>query len=565
MTITFESRYLELWLASRHFAVPGSMVTAATARRLAGDWKGACAAARMVADIDLEAVRSTHGAAVAAAVEDDLTHLVPDLLRWHLPRDGGGSGLTPGRICLAVYGERRTTRLVADTVSPNVWSYSSQGVQLLLVESERVAPDHDWTRARYLWDDRATGGLLSRAGGGERTPFFDRAGRRLEGLGRPGDPVTLTERTLELYDAGLVREAWELAGVDTDEGFAEPDAVPATSTLLELPEPMTALLPHVAAGLRDWLTGPGQGSQLALRRLGAIDPFDGVTLSIRDGAVHADRLRYKELPSLPIVPRVAWQRLLDVDLLRVGLLTPGELHPLVGAALFPEAPDPGYHPRVDRDMPMMERVASQGLAVECGGQRHRLGWRDRRLAALDHTPEELDRERTMRTLGGQVATCVAALDAWPGSDADALPEPLCELRAYVLAATTFGHASKLTQLLDAGLDVTGIRDERGQTLLHLLHYLDGPPTPDEEDGPPRSDAQRLLPHLLAAGLSLDARDGEGYSPLGRVGPGASLELIRLMLKAGAHPHAGVPDTRRVDLARTTRTTTVDARIRHPGG
>jgi hypothetical protein len=36
--------------------------------------------------VDLAAVRHVHGHEVAARVEVNLRHLVPDLLRWHLPR-----------------------------------------------------------------------------------------------------------------------------------------------------------------------------------------------------------------------------------------------------------------------------------------------------------------------------------------------------------------------------------------------------------------------------------------------------------------------------------------------
>src|SRR5689334_2318273 len=74
------------WRRVREFAVPPSMIETATARRMVGDWAGACAAARIDVDLDLRAVARAHGRELAARVRADLRHLAPDLLRWHLPR-----------------------------------------------------------------------------------------------------------------------------------------------------------------------------------------------------------------------------------------------------------------------------------------------------------------------------------------------------------------------------------------------------------------------------------------------------------------------------------------------
>ncbi|WP_442877447.1 hypothetical protein [Dactylosporangium sp. AC04546] len=70
----------------RRFAVPRGMIEAATVRRLAGDWRGACAVANVEVDVDLSAIGRDHARAVAESVEDDLRHLAPDLLRWHVDR-----------------------------------------------------------------------------------------------------------------------------------------------------------------------------------------------------------------------------------------------------------------------------------------------------------------------------------------------------------------------------------------------------------------------------------------------------------------------------------------------
>lgn len=43
---------LLMWQRVREYAVPLSMIETATARRAAGDWAGACAAARVDVDLD---------------------------------------------------------------------------------------------------------------------------------------------------------------------------------------------------------------------------------------------------------------------------------------------------------------------------------------------------------------------------------------------------------------------------------------------------------------------------------------------------------------------------------
>src|SRR4051794_25576715 len=93
------------WLRVREFAVPPSMIETATARRMLGDWAGACAAARIDVDLDLRAVARVHGRELAALVRADLRHLAPDLLRWHLPRTAPDGLLRPGlTVALARYG-----------------------------------------------------------------------------------------------------------------------------------------------------------------------------------------------------------------------------------------------------------------------------------------------------------------------------------------------------------------------------------------------------------------------------------------------------------------------------
>src|ERR1043165_1838958 len=82
-----ETRLL-CWRRVREFAVPPSMIDRATARREAGDWAGACAAAHVDVDLDPRDI--------PPPLRDDLRHLAPDLLRWHMPRVAPDGLLRPG-------------------------------------------------------------------------------------------------------------------------------------------------------------------------------------------------------------------------------------------------------------------------------------------------------------------------------------------------------------------------------------------------------------------------------------------------------------------------------------
>ncbi|WP_238007328.1 hypothetical protein KZZ52_02340 [Dactylosporangium sp. AC04546] len=87
--------------------VPAWMVEHATSRRLAGDWRGACTAAFVNAQIDLADIARRDGVEMASAVENELRHLVPDLLRWHLPRRPDGLFRAALYFPLAMFGDRQ--------------------------------------------------------------------------------------------------------------------------------------------------------------------------------------------------------------------------------------------------------------------------------------------------------------------------------------------------------------------------------------------------------------------------------------------------------------------------
>ena len=131
---------LSFWRSVREFAVPPSMIERATARRRVGDWAGACAAARVDADIHLRAVAGRHGRELAARVRADLRQLAPDLLRWHLPRIAPDGLLRPGLIVsLSRYDPERpdggAVHLVART--PPAWADAGQRISLGLWDGSR--------------------------------------------------------------------------------------------------------------------------------------------------------------------------------------------------------------------------------------------------------------------------------------------------------------------------------------------------------------------------------------------------------------------------------------------
>jgi hypothetical protein len=368
MAQRFEDLHPGDWLAGRRAGVPVTMVEAATRHRRAGDWRAACASGWVDAHIDLDRVRNEHGGQTADQIERDLVHLVPDLLHWHLhdywayqSRGGvaqhagdlsAGGLLRPGQtVTLATYG---AVSLAARTPA----STRPQRIQLRCVArgpawARRPGTGHlDWTQARYLWDARQTDRLRQRVGGGDRTPFFHRDGRprSADELAaatdtplRTDDAAALTERVLTLQDAGLVEEAWRLGGCPGRGELVHPWQ---REKGRRLPECMAAVVPVLVPVARAMLTATGAPRCLVLEPLRDWTRSSrGIAVQIEDGELRAFQVHGEDAPWLGQLPREVWRRMPDLELLRAGLLTAPELHPLVRAALFPDQPDPGYHPR----------------------------------------------------------------------------------------------------------------------------------------------------------------------------------------------------------------------------
>ncbi|WP_436530613.1 hypothetical protein [Actinoplanes sp. HUAS TT8] len=328
------------WRRVREFAVPPTMIETATARRLAGDWAGACAAARVDLECDLRAV----GPEFAAAVRADLLHLAPDLLRWHFPRAEAGR-LRPGlTVALASYDAR--LHLVARTAP--AWADADQRITLALWDGE-TAGVHPHPRPhrrfrfdlhRHLWDVRRAAELRERSGAATW----------------PGGTAEARHRWPA--EAEILRQA--------DEKPHEPVFVRINSgDYRELPAPSGA----------------------------------------------AERNRTRPRHAL-VLPDAATRVPPDLELLRAGLIEPGQLHPLVAEALAPGHSRP---PDVGDSGPRI---------VECRGEQHRLALIDGVLSAPDHHPDELRREEILVAFGGTPLPCLQVID-----DAMRRPESLDDIRA----------------------------------------------------------------------------------------------------------------------------------------
>lgn len=378
--------FLALWRRVREFAVPPSMIETATARRTAGDWAGACAAAGVDVDVRLRTVERSHGTDVTARLRADLRHLAPDLLRWHLPRIAPDGLLRPGlTLALARYDTgahrgRRPLHLVVRT--PPAWADAGQRIALGVWDGDRLdagARRHPHPRPhrrhrldlhRHLWDARRSHELPSRCGADVPPGATARA---------PSGP-DLTELVPDGYPCAVDRWAAE-AGIVLDA------------------QGRTAGTVVVRLGARhrlalDLVRGddPGWGADGGGARAEGASRWRITAASTRAGRSSA----------LPALPDAATWTLPDLQLLRAGLLTVDSLHPLVASALARGRASTG--PSVVHDPP------GGTYHVDCRGARHRIALVDGVLVALDHGPDEIRREELLVALTGTPLPCLQAID-----------------------------------------------------------------------------------------------------------------------------------------------------------
>ncbi|MDG6103061.1 hypothetical protein Daura_16265 [Dactylosporangium aurantiacum] len=400
------------WLRVREFAVPPSMIESATARRHAGDWAGACAAARVDVDLDLRAVARAGGTELAARIRADLRHLAPDLLRWHMPRIAPDGLLRPGlTVSLARYDG--PVHLVART--PPAWADAGQRISLAVWDGARCGVPHPHPHPdrrfrldlhRHLWDARRTGELPARSG----APPGPWPAGPPGGLPPPGR----ADGTAALSVLGCAVDRW---------------AAEAAIVLRTDGHPGGTVTVRVGA-----------------RRRLVVDAGDGGIT-----AAHGRGGRG------PVLPDAATWVPPDVELLRAGLLDAGRLHPLVAAALVPDRPPPPAPP----DDPGAPRT------VECRGQRHRIGLAGGVLVAFDHDPAEIRREELLVALGGTPLPCLRAID-----EAHRRPECLTDVRARLDHGDAAGALAVVERLLgpDALLRHGALREELETAAQRLVEH-----------------------------------------------------------------------------------------------
>ncbi len=557
---TFPPQHAAAWVAGRRFGVPARMVAEATSRRRAGDWQGACVAARVDVRFTPQTLTDEYGSETAALITDDLMHLAPDLVRWHLPRHlASGTGeLAPSlSVVLATYRGVGEPEL-ALTITTPVRSSRPQRLSLEVKPTPQPREPHRcpvwnrfadrfverWDLARHLWDDRHTSDLRRWVGGGDRIPFHAVDGRLLDPAEWPTDQpdgtdrVALTEWCVIAWDRDLVEEAWDAVGGwfvrDHPKGLVRyvnmADAYSWKTRRLPCATPVVAaaLDEHDAFRLISNPTtryDPG-ASILVKRAESGIFIWHDDTDDEWDDDETESPAEHDSNSVLQAPP--SWcGRSADLDLLRFRKITPMQLHPLVRSALLPGFEgDERYGPSTEDDL-------LDTVPVRCRGQWHSVDWRDNRLTAVAHPPKDEQREAVLGALGGEKRGCFRVTQAWNNTTlADVgrrgrrcerpeswLPKHLQRIRSRLLRAVSHGDVDEVTRLLRSGVDLRHIRDHHGSTLLHRAACVD---LPD------------LVTILIAGGVSINDTDTRGRTPLHQVLiDGAPAPLVRRLIDAGA--------------------------------
>ncbi|MFF3732536.1 hypothetical protein ACFYXM_19955 [Streptomyces sp. NPDC002476] len=478
---------LSFWLRVREFAVPPSMIETATARRRAGDWAGACAAAGIDVDLSPRSVARAHGRELASRIRDDLRHLAPDLLRWHMPRIAPRGLLRPGlTIGLARYGTEehdgaRPVHLVVRT--PPAWANAGQRFSLAL-----------WYGSRH---DEPLQGARLRGGSPRDGTRWDgsrpEAGAHHHPHPRP-HPRFRLDLHRHLWDARRAGELRIRAGVGRPPGDAPPPVRP--EVLAAVPPELGCAVDRWAAEAAILLRAEGRATGTVAVRAGAGRRLLLEPASDRDGngpAVLrlAAASAYGDASALPVLPDAATWVLPDLDLLRTGSIEADRLHPLVAPALVPEPDHPPTGPAAPPDAvrlsdavrpPDMARlpdsVRLSGPAVppepvgrprlvECRGAQHRIGLVDGVLAPLDHDPAEIRREELLAALTGTPLPCFQAID-----EAHRRPDCLTGVRERLDHGDIAGALAVVEDLLgpDALLRSGELRDALEEAARRRITY-----------------------------------------------------------------------------------------------
>ncbi|MEU9666166.1 hypothetical protein AB0E25_11330 [Streptomyces bobili] len=450
---------LSFWLRVREFAVPPSMIETATARRLSGDWAGACAAAGFDIDFQLRSVARSHHPELAARIRADLRSLAPDLLRWHLPRIAPDGLLRPGlTLTLARYEAFgldgvSPVHLVART--PPAWADAGQRISLALWDGSGADHGADACRHphprpsrrfrfdlhRHLWDAGRAGELRVRSGADG--PAADR------------HPALPTGAVPDGYSCGVGRWAAEARILLRAEGLPDGPVLVRCGgrhrLVLDVGGDAAAsgagsawgVVPESAA-TAPALPGPAEVS-------GSAPPPPGLSVAAASASglpvlpevgdptsvpPHLSKAA-ASASGLPVLPDAATWVPPDLELVRAGAIDVDRLHPLVASALVP-----GHVPAGPSGLP---DAAGQPRPVECRGARHRIGLVDGVLAPLDHAPDEIRREELLVALGGTPLPCLQAIE-----EAHRHPDCLTGVRERLVHGDIAGALAVVEGLLGPG-------------------------------------------------------------------------------------------------------------------
>ena len=404
---------------ARRYGIPPTMIKAATRRRLAGDWRGACAAADIDLFFDFDSLRRRHGGMATEPLLADLRDLAPDLLRWHLPRRAHAAGrlLEDLLIPLAEY-DGAGTPLTLAAATPGFALDAGQRIVLAVLEGSagrgrananmnpamrallqavhpRSAERYDLRRHRMFWDAACA--------------------PELRGLySTDSDQITRAQ------DEGRAIDAWTAAGFEVT--ISAPHAGgPTTSAERQRLTQWLATVPVNLPQLADQVHDALPDADHAVIRCGS----GAIVLSGLDG--HGGQLRAAIAPprtardlrsATPTVPDAAWARPIDADLLRLGLLEVHELHPLVASALTQDSDELAASDewRYSTTLGIEDQyTATAGAApgeqltvlVRCGADLHRVMRIEGRWQTVDHDDHAL-RETLLARLGGQTNHCRTA-------------------------------------------------------------------------------------------------------------------------------------------------------------
>lgn len=546
------------WLQVRRYAVPRWMIERATERRLAGDWRGACAAANIDVTFDLDDVARTYGAATATSLERDLRGFAPDLARWHLPRwfaTDGVTTLSPVTVLLADHGtaavaepsrsepaELVAARAVGSDGDAPPLHRGGRGVPSPTTRAS-VNPPEEATRRGLAesWASRPSLELtVPESPYGMQGPTAQQRMRLSFGPlaahlyrprpRRPG-PQTIENwrRLRHLWHADHSHELLHRCGGGIRPPFLDADGRPLDDDRLPPPSPDYAELlgPEHPAEYAECVTRIQERGEV-MAALAAV--------GIKIGAEDVPRLRDSWLIALTRLVPEAQEHLAGTGSAQVRFggyfLTrrkdqwvlecdlPYDTEPSVPVPRLPEAcwrrlPDLDLlrsgHLRPDELHPLVyaalfprgEAEAAGPpqpeppalLRVRCQGEWHMVRSRAGRLD-IPHDDTELRREQALHALGGRMSGCLVVRQAWTTGQGW-LPKGLRAQRRDVFLRAQHGDTPGVVRLLEAGLD-PHVRDGAQRNLLHWLPCL---------------DHEALLPRLLAAGLDPDAHDRHGRTPL----------------------------------------------------